>query len=185
AGHHKPCYAPAAVEKPLHRRIAQHVRRHLRPPRLNPSWPLCEDRPQGSPAVLAACREPAQHQRHGSAQRHYAVHQVLDQAARIQSLLEEGCPRRLAGSGPRVLDVTDPIHQRDYGQQTADRDQVSGAPSQLAPLCFDDSDHDPCSSPVSWKKTSSSDFWIGRSSLTTTPAAANLVLRSALRSGSV
>src|SRR5437899_1499915 len=73
---------------------------------------------------------------------------------------------------------------RDAGDESGP-DQESRPKAILAPLGFDGRDHDPCFSPVSWKKTSSSDLSKGRSSLTSTPAAMSMRLTWTLFSGFV
>src|SRR5690242_18820266 len=73
---------------------------------------------------------------------------------------------------------------RDAGDD-ARRHEEGRSKSTLAPFGFDGCDHDPCFSPVSWKKTSSSDLSNGRSSLTPTPAFMSWRLISALFAGFV
>src|SRR5207245_7851984 len=81
-----------------------------------------------------------------------------------------------------------PVGGVDEGHQGrhAARGHEEGRPEAvLPPLRFDGFDHDPCFSPVSWKKTSSSDLSYGRSSLTPTPAPTSSRLMSMLCVGSV
>src|SRR5260370_37750973 len=67
----------------------------------------------------------------------------------------------------------------------AARNQERRAKSVLTPFSLDACDHDPCFSPVSWKKASSSDLSIGLNSLTPMPAAMSRVLISRVPAGSV
>src|SRR5439155_44511 len=64
-------------------------------------------------------------------------------------------------------------------------DEETRSHSTFTPFRFDGCDHDPCFSPVSWKKTSSSDLSNGRSSLTPMPAVVRLRLISTLFSALV
>src|SRR5713226_9541388 len=77
------------------------------------------------------------------------------------------------------------VDQDCHSGYDAGRDEESRPQAVLTPFSFDGCDHDPCFSPVSWKKTSSSDLSNGRSSLTPIPAAVSCLLISRLFPGSV
>src|ERR1700730_6875255 len=79
----------------------------------------------------------------------------------------------------------DRVDERDDSGDEACGDQERRPHSVLAPFSFDACDHDPCFSPVSWKKASSSDLSIGLNSLTPMPAAISRLLISRLPAGSV
>src|SRR6266478_10222338 len=77
------------------------------------------------------------------------------------------------------------VDQDCHSGDDAGRDEECRPQAVLTPFGFDGCDHDPCFSPVSWKKTSSSDLSYGRSSLTPTPAPTSSRLMSMLCVGSV
>src|SRR5260370_28617229 len=77
------------------------------------------------------------------------------------------------------------VEEHHDARDESGRHEEGRAKSILAPLSFDACDHDPCFSPVSWKKASSSDLSIGLNSLTPMPAAMSRPLISRLPAGSV
>src|SRR5260370_39034164 len=77
------------------------------------------------------------------------------------------------------------VEEHHDARDEAVRNQERRAKSVLTPFSLDACDHDPCFSPVSWKKASSSDLSIGLNSLTPMPAAMSRVLISRVPAGSV
>src|SRR6266567_8565828 len=144
--------------------------------------PLSEDRLQGAPRVLGSREQGAEHYGHRRAEREPGAEDIVDKVCRVERR-ERDDPLSFAGMGGQV-----PVSAVDENCDAGDEsgpDQESRPKAILAPLGFDGCDHDPCFSPVSWKKASSSDLSNGLSSLTPMPAATSRLLISTLPAGSV
>src|SRR6266851_4509008 len=150
--------------------------------RREPARPLGEDGLQSSPRVLGARDQRAQHDGHGGSEREAGAHDVVDELIR-----EQGQYRHRLTRSPwmsRLVPLGRVEEHHDARDETG-RNQERRAKSVLTPFSFDACDHDPCFSPVSWKKASSSDLSIGLNSLTPMPAAVSRLLISSVLEGSV
>src|SRR5713101_3419715 len=139
---------------------------------------------QGSPPEFGAGEQRSEDNRDRRADGKCCPHDGVDELVGIES--EDG-DESAAISSSRVqgLVPVEAVHQhRDARDETRGHEERRSE-SELSPLRFDGCDHDPCFSPVSWKKTSSSDLSNGRSSLTPTPAPTSSRLMSMLCAGSV
>src|SRR5712691_10931791 len=153
---------------------------HATGKRREPSRPLGEDSLQRAPRVFRAGDERAQHDGHCCPEREAGAHDVVDELVREQSQYRY----RLARSpGMRRLIPLGRVKEHHDARDEAGRNQEGRAKSVLTPFRFDACDHDPCFSPVSWKKASSSDLSIGLNSLTPIPAAMSRLLISRLPAG--
>src|SRR6266849_8715642 len=137
---------------------------------------------QGSPRVLRACGERAQHEGHRGPKREAGAHDVVDKLIRIQDQYLDGLTR---SPGMGRLVPLGRVKEHHDACDEAGGDQEGRPKTVLAPFRFDAGDHDPCFSPVSWKKASSSDLSNGLNSLTPMPAAMSRLLISRLPAGSV
>src|SRR6266849_3074678 len=139
---------------------------------------------QGSPTEFGAgklrAEDTCDRRADGKCCAHHEVDKLVGEAG------EDG-DDSAAVSGSRVqrLVPVEAVHEQRDPRDEARGHEERRPESQLAPLRFDGCDHDPCFSPVSWKKTSSSDLSYGRSSLTPTPAPTSSRLMSMLWVGSV
>src|SRR5260370_17036987 len=147
-------------------------------------WALGGQGPQGCPPECGPGKLRSEDNRDCRADGKGCAHHEVDELVGEQG--EDG-DDSAAVSGSRVqrLVPVEAVHEhRDPRDETRGHEERRPE-SELAPLRFDGCDHDPCFSPVSWKKTSSSDFSYGRSSLTPTPAPTSSRLMSMLCMGSV
>src|SRR5713101_3350072 len=143
---------------------------------------LCEHGLESPPRILRSCKDGAEHYRHGCTQRPTGAQHVAHKMRWIQRRQRHG-PLR----GPRIQGLVPvaPVEQHGDARDESRAHQECRAKTVLAPLGLDGCDHDPCFSPVSWKKTSSSDLSNGRSSLTPMPTAVSLRFISRLFCGLV
>src|SRR5712692_4569984 len=155
---------------------------HATGQRREPSGPLAEDGLQSSPRVLGAGDQRAQHKSHRGSEREAGPHDVVDELVGVQGQDRHGVPDT-AGMGRLV--PLGRVEKHVDARDESCRHEEGRAKSILAPLSFDACDHDPCFSPVSWKKASSSDLSIGLNSLTPMPAAMSRLLISSVPEGSV
>src|SRR5207245_8927801 len=151
-----------------------------------PSRPLREHRLDCAPAVLRACEEGAENDHHGRSDWKCRAHDVVDELVGIQG--REAHDGAVAAASCERVKREVPIGGVDEDGDSGDDagpDEEPRSQSTLTPFRSDGCDHDPCFSPVSWKKTSSSDLSNGRSSLTPMPALVRLRLISPLFFGLV
>src|SRR6202521_2059362 len=135
-----------------------------------------------APGVFGPGDQRAEDDGYRRSERESRAHDVVDDLVRVKRQQRHGLPGR-----PRVerLVPADSVEEHSDPRDDAGRDEKCRPITILTPFSFDGCDHDPCFSPVSWKKTSSSDLSYGRSSLTPTPDAMSWRLISMLCPGSV
>src|SRR5207245_3984880 len=144
-------------------------------------WTLREHGLQRAPAELRSREDRANDDGHGGADRKGRPHDAVDELVGIEGRDVDGAvPRRVGVKRQVPVEAVD--ERRDARHHSAGDDERRPK-STLTRFRPDGCDHDPCFSPVSWKKTSSSDLSNGRSSLTPIPASVSLRLISMLFSG--
>src|SRR5207248_1085110 len=144
---------------------------------------LCEHRFECAPPEFRSGEQRADDDRDRGTDGEGRAHHEVDELVGVEGQDVGRAIARLRGVQREV--PAEEVDEDGDPRDDARGHEKRGPKSTLTPFRLDGCDHDPCFSPVSWKKTSSSDLSNGRSSLTPMPAATSWRLMSTLLLGLV